>query len=127
MMTNREWLSSLNKQQRRRRKKSGKIPEFAIYRVYNHNAKKWQFPDIISSDKAKAYAEFIKRLGFKSYKWRFEIQPWMIYNLVSLSWEEPQHAFKRGGKEPLEGIVCLHKKALEVLVDDWLKAEHKEG
>lgn len=126
-MTNREWLLSLNKQQRRRRRQSGEIPEFAIYRVYNHNAREWQFPDIISSGKAKVHAEFVKRLGFGSYKWRFEVQPWITYNLISLAWEKTQYAFKRGGKEPLEGTVFLHKKVVEVLADDWLKAEHKEG
>lgn len=31
-MINKEWLMSLNKQQRRRRKNKGEIPEFAIYR-----------------------------------------------------------------------------------------------
>ena len=125
-MTNRDWLLSLNKQQRRRRRKSGEIPEFAIYRVYNHNEKKWQFPDIISSDKAKANTEFVKRLGFGSYKWRFEIQPWITYNLSSLTWEKAQYAFERSGKEPLEGTVFLHKKVVEILADDWLKAEHEE-
>ncbi len=125
-MTNGDWLSSLNKQQRRRRRKSGKIPEFAIYRVYNHNAREWQFPDIISSNKSKVHAELVERLGFGSYKWRFEVQPWLIYNPVSLAWEKPQYAFERSGKEPLAGTV-LFKKVVEVLADDWLKAEHEEG
>ena len=56
-MTNKEWLGSLNKQQRRRRRNAGEIPEFAIYRVYNHNAKQWQFPDIISISKANAQSK----------------------------------------------------------------------
>ena len=56
-MTNKEWLMSLNKQQRRRRRNKGEIPEFAIYRVYNHSAKQWQFTDIISTSKAKAQLE----------------------------------------------------------------------
>ena len=124
-MTNREWLLSLNKQQRRRRRKSGKIPEFSIYRVCNHDSREWQFPDIISSSKSKVHAEFVKRLGFGT--WRFEIQPWIIYNPVSLAWEKPQYAFERGGKDPLEGTVFLHKKVVEVLADKWLKAEHEES
>jgi hypothetical protein len=123
-MTNSEWLLSLNKQQRRRKRKTGEIPEFAIYRIYNHCAKEWQFPDIINSDKTKVHRDFVKRIGFGVYKWRFEIQPWLIYNPILLTWKKVEYAFKRNGKEPLAGTVFLHKKVVEVMADKWLEKEH---
>ena len=124
-MTNGEWLESLNAQQRRRRRKSGEIPEFAIYRIYNHCAKEWQFADIISSNKRKVHAEFIKRIGFGAYKWRFDVDPWIIYNPMSLIWENARYAVKRGGKEPMEGTVYLHKQKVEERCKKWLKQEHE--
>ena len=124
-MTNREWLESLNKQQIRRRKKTGKIPEFAIYRIYNHCSKEWQFADIISSNRKKVHAEFVKRIGFGAYKWRFDIEPWITYNPLTLTWEYTRYAVNRGGKEPLEGTVFLLKQRVEKKCGDWLKQEHK--
>lgn len=125
-MTNKEWLMSLNKQQRRRRRNKGEIPEFAIYRVYNHNAKQWQFTDIISTSKAKAQLELKKRLGSDSFKWRFEVQPWLVYNPVTHRWAKVQYAFERGGKEPLENIVLKYKNAVSIKCNDWLVKEHKD-
>lgn len=123
-MTNSEWLLSLNKQQRRRKRKTGEIPEFAIYRIYNHCAKEWQFADIISSNRKKVHAEFVKRIGCGAYKWRFDIEPWITYNPLTLTWEYTRYAFKRNGKEPLAGTIFLHKKVVEVMADKWLEKEH---
>ena len=122
-MINKEWLMSLNKQQCRRRRNKGGIPEFAIYRVYNHSAKQWQFADIISISKTKAQFKLAKRLGHNAFKWRFEIQPWIIFNPVTYEWQEVQYAFKRGGKDLQENTVLKYKLAVVSKCNEWLRKE----
>lgn len=125
-MINKEWLKTLNKQQRRRRRDKGEIPEFAIYRVYNRSAKQWQFTDIISTSKANAQLELEKRLGSDFFKWRFEVQPWLRLNPATHKWEKVQYAFERGGKEPLKGIVLKYQIMISSKCNEWLGKEHRD-
>lgn len=94
--------------------------------MYNHSTKQWQFVDIISISKVEAQFKLAKRLGHNAFKWRFEIQPWIIFNPVTYEWQEVQYAFKRGGKEPPENIVLKYKNAVSIKCNDWLVKEHED-
>lgn len=121
-MTNMEWMLSLNKQQRRRRRKAGKIPPFAIYRIYNHVTKDWVGDDAALAS-TNLYYKFKRAVGRKAYCYRFSFDEYMRINPLTGVWEKayPRRNFGGDFTNRLELI-----KRVERMYEKWCGEEHVE-
>lgn len=120
-MTNAEFIKDLKNYQVESYKRAGVIPEFAIYRVYNGNTRTWQFSDIISDDIEVVNQKLKDRTN--TGMWKYSIIAWLIYNPISLQWEEVKYK----GKECIPEIVNKLKEKIEKECNIWLNEVYKEN
>jgi len=122
-MTNEEWIKGLNPSQIKRRIKSGKIPTFAIYKIYNHVKKEWQFINIVSDNPSRVWYKLFNEIGNDARKWRFEVEMFRNFNPFTLEWEKP--------KRREEGIIkhydSILMETVELKCKEWLRKEHMES
>ena len=125
-MTNEEWIKSLNPSQLRRRYKCGKIPTFAIFKVFNNLVKEWQFvKNIASYSPEKVWKMLFEAIGNNAYKWRFGIDVYMYFNPLTLEWERKRYFPKRKIYTPNEHDLII-MATVEAKCKEWLKQEHLE-
>jgi hypothetical protein len=124
-MINEQWIKSLNPSQLRRRYKCGKVPTFAIFKIYNHATKEWQFKDISSDNPYEVWHGLVKKIGNDVRKWRFEVDVFLYFNPLTLEWEEKRYFPKRKIHVPNEHDLII-MATVEAKCKRWLKQEHLE-
>ena len=122
-MTNKEWIMSLKPAQLRRRYLSGKVPTFAVYKVYNTVARKWQFSkEIVSDDPSKVWNMLFRKIGNNARKWRYDIDVYLYLNPLTLEWEEKRYCPRRAIKAPSQKDLQVMEK-LKKKCEEWLQKE----
>lgn len=125
-MTNEQWIKSLNPSQLRRRYKCGKVPTFAIFKIYNHVTKEWQFTkNIASCSPEEVWKMLFEAIGNNAYKWRFSIDVYMYFNPLTLEWER-KHYFPKRKIHILNEHDLIIMATVEAKCKEWLKQEHLE-